>query len=665
MTVNRQIAFIISLVMVILMLGALVESVRNTQNFLQEQLLSHAQDTATSLGLSLTPVLSQGDLASAETMINAIFDRGYYRQIEVSDTDGNIIISRTLSDQIDDVPEWFVQYVLLPTPVAEAMIMDGWSQNGNLTVQSSPGYAYIQLWRTMVAKLIWFGCVGLSSLLLVLLALRLILSPLRQIEKQAQAICERQFPILDKIPRTRELRSVVLAMNRLSSNVEGYLAQQAEVSEQFRAQANQDPVTELWNKRYFMASLAKILEQDNEHLSVTIFLLRLDSFKEFNDQYGYAAGDDLLKLYAVLLRKMCDDLTIKPVLSRLSGADFALLFVDISRSEIKVLAEQLVDLSITTGTRRRRDFEYTLNIGIHHVDLPSTKPTVNSLLVNADTTLKIAMNRGRNQWAINDGTLENKTLRSEGMWREVLQGIINNKAVVPYFQPVRSNDPSNAVLQFEVFARFVDTSVGDGNGDRFHPPGVIFATAERFDLTQDLDKVIVDLILQRVKEMPDGTAIIAINLTPASIKSHEFIDWLGDRLATLPQKMCNRLAFELSDSGTMRNKTGLELLRKLLASYGSLLGLDQFGSGTGTFGYLQSLLPDYIKIDRHFILGVDKEDNNRFFIQSMTKIAHTLDIQVIAHGIESSVERDLLRKLGVDGAQGYYIGHPIPDIELD
>ncbi|MBF0382369.1 MAG: EAL domain-containing protein [Magnetococcales bacterium] len=663
MTVSRQIAAIISLAMLVLMLGALIESVRNTQNFLSEQLLSHAQDTATSLGLSLTPVLAQDDMASAQTMVNAIFDRGYYRQIVISDADGNQIISRTLDDHVEDVPPWFINHVALPTPIAEALIMDGWDQTGLLTIQSSAGYAYIQLWQTMTAKLIWFTSIGIGSTFLVLVVLHFVLAPLRHVEQQARAICERRFPILDKIPRTRELRNVVLAMNRLSSKVEEYITQQSAASEQYRAQANQDPATDLWNKRYFMASLREILENENEHASVTVFLLRLARFKEFNDQYGYTTGDALLKFRAMLLKNICTGLSNKTVISRLSGADFAVLFVDASMEEITLLAKQLTELSDKIGGMQERNFEHALNIGINHLELPAVNTAINLILANADTALKASINLGRNRWIINDFGSEYGLSRSEGRWREILNNIIDEKTVIPYFQPVKSINFLDDVLHFEVFARFPEVCPGDS--DLFHPPGVIFVTAERFALTDELDKIVVNAVIGVAMEMPDDYPTIAINLTAASIGSDKFLDWLETELVKLPKLVRSRLAFEVTDSGAMHYKTEVAFLRTLLASHGVLFGLDQFGSGVETFGYLQSLLPDYIKIDRNFTLDVDKEEDNRFFIQSITKIAHTLDIQVIAHGVESSAEGTLLKELGVDGMQGHYVGHPKQMMELD
>lgn len=656
MTLYRQIAWIVSLAFVVLFTGVFVESLMNTRAFLRTQLLSHAQDTATSLALSLSPVLAQKDLVSANIMASAIFDRGYYRQIKVTDSQGEIQVDLFLPDKIEGVSDWFIAWIPLPAPTGQALIMDGWNEIGQLTVTSNPGYAYLQLWNNAITKFQWFFGVGLGVLLLVLLFLRWVLAPLRQIEQQAEAICDRQFLLLDSIPRTRELRRVVLAMNVLSGKVEGFLAQQIEISERYRAQANLDAVTALWNKRYLLASLTKASTDQDGHNRIILFMVRLDQFKAYNDQFGYAAGDTLLKQFGQLFQEQYTEKVTEPLFARLGGADFALLVFSLSDQEVEAIAAAVARIPSRLSHQRSDDFHYAVHIGVTIMESAQAEISSSIMLARADTALKEAISRGANTWIVDDQAVDKASVRTESQWREILGSLMRDQSIIPHFQPIQTRASTGLLDQFEAFARFPD---GAGH---FYPSGVLFVTAARFGLTEELDRLIIQTILTKIKQISDGTRIIAINLSPTIALSDHFFAWLERALADLPQHLRGGLAFEVTESAAMDENSGLGQLRKKLLIGGFLFGLDRFGSGVGSFGCLRTLLPDYIKIDKKFIHGLDEEEDKRFFVRSLIEVAHTLEIKVIATGVESLAERRVLCELGVDGLQGYQIGHPQPDM---
>ncbi|MFT6751429.1 MAG: hypothetical protein ACJA2O_001612, partial [Candidatus Azotimanducaceae bacterium] len=180
---------------------------------------SHSQDTATALGLSMTTAVAEQDEANLEVLANAVFDRGYYQEIKLKDLDGKILVSRINPKQIDDVPIWFTELIKLPSPQGTSEIMNGWSFLGTLTVTSHPGHAYRDLWRISVNHFYLFCFIIILSYGVIGIVLKIILHPLKQVENQANEICERKFPVLDKIPKTKELKKIVQAMNRMSEKV--------------------------------------------------------------------------------------------------------------------------------------------------------------------------------------------------------------------------------------------------------------------------------------------------------------------------------------------------------------------------------------------------------------------------------------------------------------
>ncbi len=231
MTLYRQLLLFTLFLFSVLLSGVWIEKLYSTRSFLVNQLASHAQDTATSLGLSLSPVLAAGDISSADTMMNAVFDRGYYRRISLKDVYGKMISEKTLRVEFEGVPDWFVNLIPIETPVAEALIMAGWNQAGKLYVESHPGYAYKTLWQTAVRISGYF----LSTFILVLcfgaLGLNLLLKPLKRLEQQAEAICRKEYSIQQELPKTRELRRVVISMIRMTAKVRDMFAEQAKFAE--------------------------------------------------------------------------------------------------------------------------------------------------------------------------------------------------------------------------------------------------------------------------------------------------------------------------------------------------------------------------------------------------------------------------------------------------
>ena len=141
MTLYRQLVIFTLFLFFILFSGTWLAKLQSTRSFLIDQLESHAQDTATSLGLSISQYEIDEDVTVIETMVNAVFDRGYYRIVRYSDVQGNVLVERVLEVKIENVPQWFISLIPLKTPEASANVMIGWRQAGTVYVKSHPGYA--------------------------------------------------------------------------------------------------------------------------------------------------------------------------------------------------------------------------------------------------------------------------------------------------------------------------------------------------------------------------------------------------------------------------------------------------------------------------------------------------------------------------------------------
>ena len=178
MTLYRQLALIVALMSVLMFFGTLAINVYSTRAFLVEQLEAQAQDTATLLGLSLTPHMAGRDFATMNAMIDTIFDRGYYSAIRVVSIDGDVLIEREAGMAPEGVPDWLQRLVPLDPPAAGAHVMDGWNLAAVVYVKSRPGYAYRQLWRVASRMLYPFVLMAFGIGLVGVLGIHALLRPL-------------------------------------------------------------------------------------------------------------------------------------------------------------------------------------------------------------------------------------------------------------------------------------------------------------------------------------------------------------------------------------------------------------------------------------------------------------------------------------------------------
>lgn len=651
MTLARQLILIVCALFLFLFVGTLAITINNTRAYLGDQMHSHAEDTATSLGLSLKPALEADDVPLMETMVNAIFDPGYYREITIRETDGTVLFERVLPVRIGGVPQWFVDLITLEAPEAERELSAGWRIAGTITVRSHPGYAYRELWSVTVDTFWWFLGVFVVVTLLLFALLRLVLRPLRAVEEQAMAICDRQFPVQERIPKTRELNRVVIAMNRMARKVEQMLADQSELSENMRKQANEDALTGLANRRSFDARLSTLMESRESFLTGALFLCQVKDFKEYNDRRGFEAGDELLKEWAGVLRRVFAS-EPESILARLGGGNFAVVVRDVEQNTAEELGEALSREVGQLNSRGRYDEADAGHVGIAYYQ---GEGTVSELLSRADMALRAAGRKGANAWALYDeSTVTRPDVHTASEWLTRLREVIAHKQVLLHYQPVKRR-ADGGIEHYEALARI------PGKGGDTLPAGVFIPMAERHGLGPELDKLVVTRALERLAQMPGGPPL-AINLSPASVHDSGFTDWLVGRLRDAPGE-AGRLILEAPEYGVVSDPDAAARFLDALSGTSVGFGLDHFGVGAVSFGYLKRFRLSYIKIDGSYTRGIDSTVDHQFLVQSVADIAHGLDIRVIAESVETESEWRILEHLHVDAGQGYFVGRPSEDFE--
>jgi len=641
MTLYRQLVLIVALMSVLMFFSTLAVNVYSTRTFLVEQLEAHAQDTATSLGLSLTPHMAERDFATMNAMIDAIFDRGYYSEIRLVSIDGDVLIEREASMALEGVPDWLQRLVPLDPPAAGAHVMDGWNLAAVVYVKSHPGYAYRQLWRVASGMLYLFVLMAFGIGLVGVLGIHALLRPLRAVEAQAEGIAAGDYRIQSELPRTRELRSVVEAMNRMTEKVQRHIQEQTEAAERLRAMAYADPLTGLGNRRIFEARLQTLAEGGEGSRELAVVLLELGEVQRINSEQGLAAGDDYIRRAAEIIGHQVQrpDATV----ARLSGGQFGLLLPDM---EPEALEDLLARLGDALGALESRAVHlgafYCFDCGLD----------ASGLLAAADNALRQASAADGPGWKlVRSGEAEGRPQPGRQEWLRMLREALEHGGFELHAQPVYAPQPDGQLLHQEVLVRLIDT-----DGTRL-PAGSFMSLAEQAGLAPAIDRVVLMQLLEHLSHAGDGSRY-AVNLSAASIRDGEFLDYLSNALAGTD--LGGRLLFELSESVLHADEPGVRAFRERLQGLGCGLVLDHFGRSAVGFAHLSSLRPELVKLDGAYTAGVAEDHDDRFFVQTLCQVAHGLEIRAVAERVETEAQRGALAELGVDGVQGYGVGRPVP-----
>ncbi|MBU0664836.1 MAG: EAL domain-containing protein [Proteobacteria bacterium] len=648
MTLYRQLLIFTLVLFLVLFTCTWIIKLQSTRSFLEAQLESHAQDTATSLGLSISPYIAENDIATIETMINVVFDRGYYRTIRLTDLSDTVLIERTLDVVISDVPTWFIHAIPLKTPGASTLITAGWTQKGSLYVESHPGYAYKTLWEAIYNMTKVFGITGIIVLVLGALGLRALLQPLRRVEQQAEDLCKKQYTFQNKLPRTRELRRVVVAMNSMTAKVKKMFDEQARVANRLRKNAYSDVLTGLGNRRYLQWQVAARMDKRDTSVKGAFLLVQVHNLLELNQEKGYQRGNQFLQKVANCIREATRGLK-NSALSHISGGSFAAFLPDVTEEDARHVAAAIARGFASLASEDVGCPENVGHIGgVSYEQVTSLK----QLLSEADRILRAAQNQGPNTWIVELLSSEPTiTPRGEHEWKQLLDQVLNNKEITLFSQSVVMSSNLKQLMHKEVLARITLPT-----GQMLNA-GIFIPLAERLRRISSIDRIVIEKAMLVDSGKLESNEL-AVNISPSSLKDVSFTTWLLSNLKQMPLR-APKIIFEFAEFNATQELGLLLDFAKEVKALGHFIGLDHFGQSFANFGYLKSLQPKYVKIDRAFIDELKEEDSDsHFFIGSLTSVAHSLDILVIAEGVEDEAQYQTLCDLNIDGIQGFYIDQP-------
>ncbi|MFT0624956.1 cyclic di-GMP receptor LapD [Ectopseudomonas guguanensis] len=644
MSLLKQLFLAICLFLVVAFTGSFIASVETSREQLLSQLRSHAQDAATALGLSMAPHVD--DPAMLELMVSSIFDSGYFASIRVvSIADDRVIVERSTEVRAENVPQWFVDLVNLTPEGGDALIMRGWEQAARVEVLSHPQFALAKLWDGAIGSLLWLLLCGLVSAVLGGWLLRTQLRPLDNMVQQAQAITRREFLTLPRVPRTPELKRVVLAMNQMVDKLKTLFAEEAARSEKLREEAYQDSLTGLANRRQFDIRLGNQLVVNEQNAEGYLLLLRVNDLGGLNQRLGGQRTDALIGALGELLKRLLATQGRSEWLaSRSRGGEFTLLAPGLSSDDAERLAEEISEHLDNLRQTGASDCDPVAHMGIAAFR-PGEEPA--AVIGRADQALAQAQSNAARCWE----RLDDFTAQSgQGLhdWRGWIDEALNQGKLQLYFQPVVAC-VSGKLLQRKVLARLLDPQGEAIAAGRFLPWIERLGWAARFDLA---------MLEHALAHLSRHAEPLALSLSAATLREAATRDRFLALLRSHPQQ-AHLLTLEV-DERHLPPPAELEALSQNLREAGYGLGLQHFGGRFSLIGNLTHLGLAYLKIDGTYIRAIDLESDKRMFIEAIFRATNSIDLPLIAEMVETQGELEVLTELGVHGAMGRLIGAPAP-----
>lgn len=627
--------------LVLILVAGFITSYGYFRTYVSEQLAGHAHDGATAVGLSLSNAIDARDPVAASSLIDAVFDSGRYLSVRYLNHQGKEVAGRAMTLTTSSVPAWFRSLAKLKLPVAEAEVVRGWSRLGKVQVVSHPGRAYKDLWRITVGLVASAAVIGGIGLFTLFVLLQRTLRPLQALERQAEALGQRNFRQRVTVQSTRELNQVTAAMNQMADDLQQLFEGQAKLIQHLRRINNEDPVTGLPSGNAFDQRLKVEVESEEKSAPGVLILVRLSDFASYNQAYGRSEADRVLLKAAELVNRFVANHT-GSFAGRRNGAEFSIFVPGAMPADAGVWCRELV--AELDGLYA--DLAAPLDTAVH-AGLARTgegRGTAD-LLAAADEALRLAQESEESGCHLAEPDRdEHHNLET---WRVIINQAIEDQKLSLWLQPMISEHQREPVYH-QVFSRI------EGPGGLVKA-GNFIHMAERFGLIADIDRMLIQRVLRCLADNPDRP--LAVSLGSASIACEEFRrDLLAQLEAAGPA--ASNLWIGISEHIIRHHRTAVGLLVRALVRSQIPVLVDRFGVGGVPFSYLRNLSVQALRIDNSFIHDIDTHEENRFYLESVVSIAHSRGVKVFATGVETAAEYSELCKLGIDGAMGYHLGRP-------
>lgn len=416
-------------------------------------------------------------------------------------------------------------------------------------------------------------------------------------------------------------------------------------------QALHDQLTGLPNRRYYRDHLQSLIESGTqEHSRFALCFIDLDDFKSVNDTYGHSTGDELIVEVSRRIQESAGD---QSFVSRFGGDEFAILIPNTDRDIRRVATVTDEVLRSVQAPIRLGDIEVRVRASLGIAEFPTDGIDLDELMQHADVAMYEAKKNGRNQIRRFDPKMKQEIDRRNCIQRQLHDALLRNELSVVY-QPIVDLQ-TRELISCEALARW-RTPAGESIS-----PAEFIPVAEQYGLIAPLgDAILLSVCRQLADWERQGCRPprVSVNLSPKQFRSTNFLSRITE-IIEVEGVRPEWLTFEVTETAMMDDVDSALRVLDSLRQLGFTLALDDFGTGHSSLSYLQKLNIDTLKIDRTFIVNLSRDEREFAIVESVIRLGQSRGLTVVAEGIETRAQWELLSGMGCDFGQGYYFARPM------
>ena len=415
-----------------------------------------------------------------------------------------------------------------------------------------------------------------------------------------------------------------------------------------------DAMTGMMNRTGFESQLRESRESlTSDSDAHQIIYFDLDNLQLINDSFSHKAGDEVILNFSRLLE---DDLPKTAVLSRLTGDDFCMLLTHESSETALEYAngirEKTAALRYLDGDR---SVQVTISAGI--AEFNRSCSDVGNALTTARMACESAKAHGRDHVVVYEAENRSVVRRYDDMQLVAeIQRALDGDEFELVAQPIVRLSGESDSPRYEILLRMND---GDGG---YIPNSALFSAGERYRMMPQIDRWVISTTMAALAEQKESielhNAVFCVNLSGQSLGGNDILEFIEEEIeqSGLP---ASALCFEITESAAVSNLKKAQAFIERLSRLGCLFALDDFGAGLSSFAYLKNFSVDTLKIDGGFIHDITENRISESMVAAITQVAEVMQLETVAEYVGSDEARELISKLGVDYAQGNFIGKPV------
>jgi len=420
------------------------------------------------------------------------------------------------------------------------------------------------------------------------------------------------------------------------------------------AQSRQDALTGLPNRLAITELVTlEIARAQRSGSRGIVFYLDLDRFKDVNDRLGHLAGDALLTQVAARLRAI---LRREDKVARLGGDEFLVLVTEERIEDASIVAERIIGIFGTPFEIQGSQVKTSTSIGI--CVLPDDGADVDTLLRHADAAMYEAKHHGRNRYAFYQESLGQRILQRLKL-RDDFKRALGREEFILHYQPL-VDLPTGKLIGAEALVRWEDPDLGLRGPDEFIP------CAEETGLILPLGEWVLRQACRQCKawEEQGHDLYVAVNLSTRQFQDPDLVAKIREALSEA-RLSPNKLELEITESAAMQDAEASIQVMNTLKALGIRLAIDDFGTGYSSLTYLKRIPADVIKIDRSFVREIHNNQDDLAIVRTILALGASLEKRCLAEGIETMEHFGVMRDMGCDYAQGYWMSKPVSPGKFD